>query len=210
VVKKEESKGTGEVGAKKPGVQAQNLNESIQNMNFSLFRNFMVFYFRVYERLFRRQMSLLYLIIEKLLKYYNNDQSAPDINDPNTQRKLTETCEEIFSILVMICKFMSDKISEILTIKSCEAITVQNFGKFISIFDIVSEFVEKELKVIRGFKLGPILKDGTRNVLAKLEAFTAKITITSLTALRLESEKSNSKLIIFKFTIRCFLQKFII
>lgn len=126
-----------------------------------------------------------------IVQFYDNIECENEMKDldKNTSKLLLELAEELFSVIIMIVKFMSDKISEALNLKKIEELTVTQFRQFIHIFELIRSWVTNDLTKQILLRLEP-KKPSLQNLLSKYNSFCQKISILSLNNLRIEREKT--------------------
>lgn len=97
--------------------------------------------------------------------------------------------EDFSSVISMVVKFMSDKVSEALTLKKIDDLSVTQFRQFIHIFDLIKLWVNNDLTKALTLKLEP-RKPALQTLVQKYNSFSQKISILSLNNLRIEREKT--------------------
>lgn len=138
-----------------------------------------------------RHANVNSLIMLSMINFFDNNDGEVEIKDldKNTYKMLLELSDEIFSVITMIVKFMSDKLSEALNLKKIEDLSVNQFRQFIHIFDLIRTWVSNDLLKKVVINIEP-KKASLQTIVQKYNAFTQKVSILSLNNLRIEREKT--------------------
>lgn len=126
-----------------------------------------------------------------LINFFDNIDCELEIKDldKNSYKMLLELSEDLFSLINMIIKFMSDKLSEALNLKKIEELTVNQFRQFIHIFEYVRSWISNDFLKKATIYAEP-KKPALQTLLQKYNTFSQKISILSLNNLRIEREKT--------------------
>ena len=168
-----------------------NLTDIISKFNYTLFHKLILFFFQIFQKITERHANINTLIITNIVQFFDNIDAEAEIKDldKNTYKILLELAEDLFSVINMIVKFMSDKMSEALNLKKIEELSVNQFRQFIHIFDLIKSWVNNDLTKMVFLKL-EAKKPSLQILLQKYNSFAQKISILSLNNLRIEREKT--------------------
>ena len=110
----------------------------------------MLFYFNLIKRFVQSQFYLSLQTLAKLIKYVNQNWNKITENEKLKEdfvSNLQETVEEVYSTLALMCWHFNNKMSDVLTKKPIENISIHQFTKFNALFAEINIFLQEELKL---------------------------------------------------------------